>query len=126
MVVIFAASYLAQAAEVQFTIRSTRDGNWSDPATWTDNRLPKAGDSVQITPGHRVVHDVSSNEALRVVHCGGTLVSMTRPWKSAHWNSLCRPTLPLPFNSHSLTEPTTKPFPPSSPAAAAGMRMAHP
>lgn len=63
----------APAQGVRFDARSARDGNWSDPATWENGRPPKAGDIVQIRPGHVVVYDVRPDQALRMVHVAGTL-----------------------------------------------------
>src|SRR5262245_32115235 len=63
----------AQAAGVQFTVRSAQSGKWSDPATWTPKRVPATGDLVQVRPGHRVTYDVASDQAIRMVHVTGTL-----------------------------------------------------
>src|SRR5262245_44448060 len=66
---------LARAAtsELAFDTRSVRSGRWSDARTWADRRVPRAGDRVQIPPGHVVTYDVNSEVALRVVHVAGTL-----------------------------------------------------
>src|SRR4051812_21678476 len=61
------------AAPVKFTTRTAQSGNWSDPATWTDRHVPAAGDFVQVRAGHRVVYDVDSQAAIRMVHVAGTL-----------------------------------------------------
>jgi len=58
---------------VTFTCRSVRSGNWSDAATWSSKRVPKTGDYVQVRSGHRVTYDVSSDQAIRMVHVAGTL-----------------------------------------------------
>lgn len=66
----------ARAAGVTFNTRTARSGNWSDPATWENNKPPQAGDRVQVRPGHEVVYDVTPekcNFALRMIHVGGTL-----------------------------------------------------
>jgi hypothetical protein len=63
----------AQAAGVQFTVRSAQSGKWSDPATWTPQRVPGTGDLVQVRPGHRVTYDVASEQAIRMLHVAGTL-----------------------------------------------------
>src|SRR5690625_1068477 len=34
-------------------------GRWSDPATWPDNKVPAAGDQVEIPSGSEVILDVS-------------------------------------------------------------------
>jgi hypothetical protein len=62
-----------QGAGVDFTVRSTRSGNWSDPATWAPRRVPRAGDLVQVRPGHRVSYDVASDQAIRMLHVAGAL-----------------------------------------------------
>src|SRR5690606_23658864 len=36
-----------------------QEARWSDPATWPDNKLPVAGDSVEIASGKQVLLDVS-------------------------------------------------------------------
>src|SRR4051794_11729217 len=71
--VIFMLAPLCRADGVTFDARTVRSGNWSDPATWEGGRTPRAGDSVQVRPGHAVVYDVSSDAALRMVHVGGVL-----------------------------------------------------
>src|SRR5262245_44051150 len=53
--------------------RSARSGLWSAPATWEGGKLPAAGAKVQIRPGHLVVYDVKSDQAIRSVHVAGTL-----------------------------------------------------
>lgn len=71
---LFAAS--ADAAGVAFNARSARNGNWSDAATWENNRAPAAGDIVQVRPGHSVVYDITPDKctfALRMIHVGGRL-----------------------------------------------------
>lgn len=63
----------AEGGHVHFTCRSARSGNWSDPATWSSKRVPKAGDFVQVRAGHRVKYDVHSDQVIRMVHVAGTL-----------------------------------------------------
>jgi PKD domain/G8 domain len=41
------------------TIVSVQSGNWSNPATWSLNRVPQAGDIVDITAGTTVTYDVN-------------------------------------------------------------------
>ncbi|QDV39733.1 PA14 domain-containing protein [Tautonia plasticadhaerens] len=43
------------------TITTVASGDWSDPATWAGDRLPRAGDIVSILAGHDVTYDVVSN-----------------------------------------------------------------
>src|SRR5262245_44512614 len=61
----------SRAAPVAFTVQSVQNGGWSDPKTWSAQRLPKAGDYVQIRPGHQVTYDVHSDEAIRLLHVSG-------------------------------------------------------
>lgn len=58
---------------VKFDARTAASGRWSDSATWADQRVPRAGDRVQVRTGHAVVYDVESADALRMVHAAGTL-----------------------------------------------------
>ena len=41
------------------TVGSPAAGRWSDPATWPDKKVPRAGDKVTIAAGKNVVLDVS-------------------------------------------------------------------
>ena len=63
----------AWCSPVTFTVQSVGNGKWSDPSTWSTKRLPRAGDYVQIRPGHRITYDVHSTEALRMLHVSGIL-----------------------------------------------------
>ena len=54
-------------------IRSAGNGPWSAATTWEGGKVPAAGSNVLIRPDHRVVYDVSSEDAIRSVHVGGTL-----------------------------------------------------
>ncbi len=58
---------------VTFNARTARSGLWSEPQTWEEGRLPKAGDFVQIRAGHTVTYDVDSSDAIRMLHVAGTL-----------------------------------------------------
>ncbi|QGJ70180.1 FG-GAP repeat-containing protein [Planctomycetales bacterium 10988] len=55
------------------TVRSQQSGKWTSPATWENKRLPAEGDSVLIRPGHQVLYDRDSEEAIRAVHIAGEL-----------------------------------------------------
>ena len=72
-VFLLAITCVARADGVTFDARTARSGNWSDPATWENGRTPRAGDFVQVRPGHAVVYDVDAGPALRMVHVGGVL-----------------------------------------------------
>jgi hypothetical protein len=54
-------------------IKSARSGPWSEPATWEGGAVPGAGAKVLVRPGHAVLYDVVSDQALRAVFVGGTL-----------------------------------------------------
>lgn len=54
-------------------VASAKSGNWSDPATWTGNKVPGTGARVQIKPGHVVIYDRDADVVLRAVHVAGTL-----------------------------------------------------
>ncbi len=43
------------------TIVSVQSGNWSNPATWSLDRVPEAGDIVDINPGTTVTYDVNDS-----------------------------------------------------------------
>jgi hypothetical protein len=65
-----------RAAGAEFNTRTAKSGNWSDPATWENGKLPQAGDRVQVRPGHDVTYDITPEKctfALRMLHVGGTL-----------------------------------------------------
>ena len=59
--------------QVEFSIRSVKDGNWSDAGTWKPARLPKAGDRVLISRGTSVEYDVAEKSVVRLVQVVGTL-----------------------------------------------------
>jgi hypothetical protein len=67
------ARTLAGQSGVPFTVRSARSGAWSNPATWAENRVPRAGDTVQVRAWHEVFYDVDSAQAIRMIHVAGTL-----------------------------------------------------
>ena len=60
-------------ADVQFTVRSVKDGAWSDPATWTGGHVPQSGDVVQVRAGEMVTYDVISDATIRMIHVAGCL-----------------------------------------------------
>jgi hypothetical protein len=65
----------AQGADktISFSIHSAKNGNWSQPSTWREGRLPVAGENVQITPGTVVTYDLSDSPPIRTIHVAGTL-----------------------------------------------------
>ena len=68
-----AGSASGQAPGVSFDARTAQSGKWSDAATWSNRRAPKAGDRVQVRPGHAVVYDVDADAALRRLVLAPTL-----------------------------------------------------
>ena len=53
---------------------TVKSGNWSDPATWTGELVPEAGDAITIAAGHNINYDVNDLEiAGMTVAEGGTL-----------------------------------------------------
>jgi hypothetical protein len=76
----------AQEAEAE----SAKPTNWSDPATWPDHKVPKAGDKVTIESGKDVVLDVSP-PPLNGLHVEGKLsfadnkdLELTTEWIMVH------------------------------------------
>jgi hypothetical protein len=63
----------ASASEGGTKICSQRDGDWSAASTWDGGLVPGAGSRVLIRAGHSVTYDVSSDQAIRVIHVAGTL-----------------------------------------------------
>src|SRR5258706_10568147 len=51
------ASVQAATSLVQFNVHSARSGNWSDPKTWLDKRVPQAGGNVQVRSRPRVGYE---------------------------------------------------------------------
>src|SRR5687767_9348651 len=60
-------------SKIDFSIRSVRDGKWSDPKTWEPERVPGKGDRVLIGRGRTVQYDVQSKEVVRLLQIVGTL-----------------------------------------------------
>lgn len=58
---------------VEFSLRSVKDGAWSDAKTWAPARVPKHGDRVLISRGTTVEYDANSKEIIRLVQVVGTL-----------------------------------------------------
>jgi hypothetical protein len=54
-------------------IRSAKSGPWSDGATWQGGAVPAPGSKVLVRPGHTVLYDVVSDQAIRSIHVGGNL-----------------------------------------------------
>ena len=69
---------------------ATKAARWSDPASWPDRRVPRAGDKVTIAAGKHVVLDVSP-PALGGVDVEGKLsfannadLELTTEWVMVH------------------------------------------
>src|SRR5258708_3165977 len=58
----------------QFDLRSVHDGNWSDAKTWSEARVPTAGDRVLVSRGTRVIYDGVNKDVVRLIQVVGTLV----------------------------------------------------
>lgn len=63
----------SHASELKFTVRSVKNGPWSDKATWQPQQLPKQGDRVLIASGTTVEYDVQQAGVIRLVQVVGTL-----------------------------------------------------
>ncbi len=59
--------------QLEFSIRSVKDGKWSDPQTWKPARVPTTGDRVLISKQTNVEFDVAQNEVVRLLEIVGTL-----------------------------------------------------
>ncbi|HSI32415.1 MAG TPA: G8 domain-containing protein, partial [Tepidisphaeraceae bacterium] len=73
LALVLALPAAAAAPDIAFSVRSAKSGAWSDPGTWTPARVPGKGDAVQVRPGHTVVYDASSDDAIRTIHVAGVL-----------------------------------------------------
>jgi hypothetical protein len=58
---------------VQFSVRSVKDGRWSDANTWQPANVPGTNDRVLISRGTTVDYDVASKDVLRLIQVVGTL-----------------------------------------------------
>jgi hypothetical protein len=58
---------------LEFSIRSVRDGKWSEADTWRPARVPGKGDRVLVARGTRVEYDAKSEAVVRLVQVVGTL-----------------------------------------------------
>src|SRR6185436_8302346 len=68
------ASFLLVAARTPVDlIKSEKSGPWSEAATWAGGAVPGTGAKVLIRPGHTVLYDVVSDQAIRSIYVGGTL-----------------------------------------------------
>lgn len=70
------------------TIVAVASGAWSDPATWSRDRIPQAGDRVSIPDGLSLRYDVDSNAKLDVVEVSGELRFATSQETSLWLNEL--------------------------------------
>jgi len=71
------SSAQAIGSEGTNTVGSQRDGDWSAATTWEGGSVPRAGARVLIRAGHTVTYDLSSDQAIRVIHVAGTLTFAT-------------------------------------------------
>lgn len=70
---ILASVLLLAARPGADVIKSAKSGPWSDSATWEGGAVPGAGAKVLVRPGHAVLYDVVSDQAVRSIYVGGTL-----------------------------------------------------
>ena len=54
-------------------IRSAKSGPWPAPTTWATGKVPPAGARVHVRPGHTVIYDLNSDQAIRTIHVAGTM-----------------------------------------------------
>lgn len=59
--------------KIEFSIRSTKSGDWSDANCWEPKRLPKSGDRVLVSRGTRIKYDLVSPEVIRLLQVVGRL-----------------------------------------------------
>lgn len=59
--------------DVLFSVRSVKNGRWSEASTWQPNRVPATNDRVLISPGTIVEYDVASPQVVRLIQVVGTL-----------------------------------------------------
>src|SRR5262245_44948364 len=52
-------AFLAVSVSVQAAAPAAKATRWSDPASWPDKKIPRAGDKVEIASGKEVILDVS-------------------------------------------------------------------
>jgi len=56
-----------------YTVRSSKDGAWSNPQIWQPARIPNAHDQVLVQAGTRVVYDLKSDIIIPSIRVAGTL-----------------------------------------------------
>jgi hypothetical protein len=61
------------APPVDFSVTSIKNGDWSNAATWSPQRVPKAGDRVLIAPGTKVRFDARTTPTIRLIQVAGTM-----------------------------------------------------
>lgn len=59
------------------TVAAVADGAWSNPATWSTNRVPGRGDKVLIGSGRAIVYDVLNDARLQCIELRGRLAFRT-------------------------------------------------
>lgn len=70
---LFVATCSALAKDLSFDRKSAHSGSWSDPATWSGQKLPAAGENIQISAGHIITYDLAKSPDIRAIHVAGTL-----------------------------------------------------
>jgi hypothetical protein len=72
-VILVSAGPASAADDKPTVVRSVKSGPWSASSTWEGSKVPIAGAKVLIRPGHTIVYDIVSEQAIRSVHIAGTL-----------------------------------------------------
>src|SRR5260370_39405862 len=62
-----------RAGSATTNVTSARSGLWSAPSTWENGRVAVSGSKVEILPGHTIIYDQQSDDAIRMIHIAGTL-----------------------------------------------------
>ena len=73
-VVVFAitGASLLVLSRAATTVSSVKDGRWSDPSVWSNNRVPEVDDVV--TVGHAVTFDLTVSPRMADIYINGSLV----------------------------------------------------
>src|ERR1700721_215147 len=63
---------------------------WSNPATWPDGNVPRAGDTAAIERGKDVLHDFSATQGAKgtIASCAGNVITLDQPLKYMHFGKI--------------------------------------
>jgi hypothetical protein len=74
MLAMIGDSYVPAAlADSPTLVRSSGSGRWSDSSIWEGGHVPGAGARVQVRPGHVIIYDIQTDQAIRSIHIAGSL-----------------------------------------------------